>query len=104
MLGKTKMNPERKGDAFAKLIRWFRKKHWFFLVGAKKITKKQCLFDKNIVLVFLFDGAVRRALPLRKDIDRGVFFFVRKKTASTLWSARKGFRKAVFSYRRTFIR
>jgi hypothetical protein len=70
------MNPEEKGDAFAELILWFRKNIGFFLVGAKKITNKQCLFDKNIVLVFLFDGAAReRALLLRKDIDRGVFFF-----------------------------
>jgi hypothetical protein len=73
---KNKMNPEEKGDAFAELILWFRKNIGFFLVGAKKITSKQCLFNKNIVLVFLFDGAAReRALPLRKDIDRGVFFF-----------------------------
>jgi hypothetical protein len=36
----------------------------FFLVGAKKITSKQWLFDKNIVLVFLFDGAVR---PQKND-------------------------------------
>ncbi len=55
---KNKMIPEEKRDAFAKLIRWFRKKHWFFW-SEPKITKKQCLFDKNIVLVFLFDGAVR---------------------------------------------
>jgi hypothetical protein len=36
----------------------------FFLVGAKKITSKQWLFDENIVLVFLFDGAVR---PQKND-------------------------------------
>ena len=51
------MNPEEKGDAFAELILRFRK-NIVFLVGAKKITSKQWRFDKNIVLVFLFDGAV----------------------------------------------
>ena len=57
------MNPEEKGDAFAELILRFRK-NIVFLVGAKKITSKQWLFDENIVLVFLFDGAVR---PQRND-------------------------------------
>ena len=52
------MNPEEQGDAFAELILRFRK-NIVFLVGAKKITSKQWRFDKNIVLVFLFDGAVR---------------------------------------------
>jgi hypothetical protein len=54
-----------------------------FLVGAKKITNKQCLFNKNIVLVFLFDGAVRPHESEPSFSERtstaGCFFFVRKK-------------------------
>jgi hypothetical protein len=53
----------------------------FFLVGAKKITSKQCLFDKNIVLVFLFDGAVRphESEPSfsERTLTAACFFFFR---------------------------
>jgi hypothetical protein len=63
------MNPEEKGDAFAELILRFRK-NIVFLVGAKKITSKQWRFDKNIVLVFLFDGAVR---PHESEKNDGCF-------------------------------
>jgi len=42
-------------------------------------------------------GRTRASPPSQKGHrPRRVFFFVRKKTASMLWSARKGFRKAVF--------
>ncbi len=51
---------------------WGSGKTLFFLVGAKKITSKQWLFDKNknIVLVFLFDGAVR---PHESEKNDGCF-------------------------------
>jgi hypothetical protein len=79
------------------------KKTLVFFGRSQKITKKQCLFDKNIVLVFLFDGAVRPHESEPSFSERtstaACFFFVRKKTASTLWSARKGLRKTVFSHR-----
>jgi hypothetical protein len=78
------------------------KKTLVFLVGAKKITKKQCLFDKNIVLVFLFDGAVRPhesepSFSERTSTAACFFFFRPKENRSG--AREKGLRKAVFSYR-----
>jgi hypothetical protein len=53
------------------------KKTLVFFGRSQKITKKQCLFDKNIVLVFLFDGAVRPHEPSfsERTSTAACFFF-----------------------------